>query len=126
MTTIGGLSSTNSGTSLASLGVPTNGTGSGRASPLRAAGKSQPPPSIPADGPIRFKAFPYTGENDYTILCSPGFLSVGGGDGKYGLWLDDRMAKGVSAGCPTFENEPLSEEGEKFGVLGVELWYIGS
>lgn len=28
---------------------------------------------------IQFKAFPYTGINDYMILCDPGFLSVGGG-----------------------------------------------
>lgn len=28
---------------------------------------------------IRFKAFPYSGENDYMIFCETGFLSVGGG-----------------------------------------------
>ena len=28
---------------------------------------------------IRFKAFPYSGENDYMILCETGFLSVGAG-----------------------------------------------
>lgn len=28
---------------------------------------------------IRFKAFPYSGINDYLILCEPHFLSVGGG-----------------------------------------------
>lgn len=28
---------------------------------------------------IRFKAFPYSGENDYMILCESHFLSVGGG-----------------------------------------------
>jgi hypothetical protein len=75
---------------------------------------------------IRFKAFPYTGENDYTIFCQQGFLSVGGGDGHYGLWLDNNLARGVSSPCPTFGNARLSDEGEKFGVLGVELWYIGS
>ncbi|GAM83159.1 hypothetical protein ANO11243_011450 [Dothideomycetidae sp. 11243] len=76
--------------------------------------------------PLRFKAFPYTGENDFTILCGHGYLSVGGGNGKYGVWLDDRMARGVSDSCPTFDNEPLSESGTKFDVLGVELWYIGA
>jgi hypothetical protein len=75
---------------------------------------------------VRFKAFPYTGENDYTIFCQQGFLSVGGGDGHYGLWLDNNLARGVSSPCPTFGNARLSDEGEKFGVLGVELWYIGS
>lgn len=28
---------------------------------------------------IRFKAFPYSGENDYMIFCEQGFLSIGGG-----------------------------------------------
>ncbi|KAI5837365.1 TLD-domain-containing protein [Morchella snyderi] len=74
---------------------------------------------------IRFKAFPYSGINDYMILCDNTSLSVGGGDGKYGLWLDDIFEKGVSQSCMTFGNEPLSEDGEKFEVIGVELWRIG-
>ncbi|KAF2018325.1 TLD-domain-containing protein [Aaosphaeria arxii CBS 175.79] len=75
---------------------------------------------------IRFKAFPYSGVNDYMIFCEHGFLSVGGGDGHYGLWLDDNLENGVSCPCPTFGNEPLSDEGKKFEVLGVELWYLGA
>lgn len=47
-------------------------------------------------------------------------------DGHYGLWLDDNLENGVSSTCPTFGNEPLSDEGSKFEVLGVELWYIGT
>jgi hypothetical protein len=64
--------------------------------------------------------------NDYMMFCETGFLSVGGGDGHYGLWLDDTFAKGVSSTCPTFGNEPLSEEGEKFDIIGVEVWSIGN
>jgi hypothetical protein len=75
---------------------------------------------------IRFKAFPYSGVNDYLMLCEAGFFSVGGGDGHYGLWLDDNFEKGVSASCPTFGNEPLSEEGIKFEIVGVELWSLGN
>ena len=75
---------------------------------------------------IRFKAFPYSGINDYLIFCEQGFLSLGGGDGHYGLWLDGSLEKGISGPCPTFGNEPLSEEGGKFEVLGVELWYLGA
>ncbi|KAJ5154505.1 uncharacterized protein N7500_009944 [Penicillium coprophilum] len=75
---------------------------------------------------IRFKAFPYSGVNDYMIFCETGFLSLGGGDGHYGLWLDSSLEKGVSAPCQTFGNEPLSDEGVKFDVLGVEVWYVGS
>ncbi|EED12383.1 oxidative stress response protein Oxr1, putative [Talaromyces stipitatus ATCC 10500] len=75
---------------------------------------------------IRFKAFPYSGINDYMMFCETGFLSVGGGDGHYGLWIDDSVEKGVSDSCPTFGNEPLSDDGTKFDILGVEIWYIGT
>ena len=74
---------------------------------------------------IRFKAFPYSGVNDYLIFCEQSYLSVGGGDGKYGLWLDGVMERGISSHCMTFGNEPLSEEGEKFEVVGVEVWCVG-
>ncbi|QSZ31341.1 hypothetical protein DSL72_000904 [Monilinia vaccinii-corymbosi] len=92
---------------------------------------SQGAPKSPSSGTstperIRFKAFPYSGINDYMMLCETGFLSIGGGDGHYGLWLDDTFEKGVSSSCPTFGNEPLSEEGEKFDILGVEVWSIGN
>ena len=75
---------------------------------------------------IRFKAFPYSGINEYYMLCEQHFISVGAGDGRFGLWLDDGLERGVSSMCQTFGNEPLSDEGEKFGVSGVELWVIGA
>jgi len=75
---------------------------------------------------IRFKAFPYTGENDFIVFCQHEYLSAGGGDGHYGIWLNSSLNRGVSETCPTFGNEPLSDEGHKFDVLGVELWYVGS
>lgn len=53
-------------------------------------------------------------------------MSVGSGGGHYGLWLDDSLDVGHSSRCETFGNEPLSDEGEKFGVIGVELWVVGS
>ncbi|KAL8289849.1 hypothetical protein RB597_001468 [Gaeumannomyces tritici] len=84
------------------------------------------PPQPPASPSIRFKAFPYSGVNEYYVYCEPLWLSVGGGDGKYGLWLDDSLEKGVSGRSLTFGNEPLSDQGDKFGVLGVELWIIGA
>lgn len=74
---------------------------------------------------IRFKAFPYSGINDFMIYCQKDFFSVGGGDGHYGLWLDHDLENGISEACPTFGNEPLSDEGKKFDVLGVEVWYVG-
>ncbi|KAL2163686.1 hypothetical protein VTH06DRAFT_5744 [Thermothelomyces fergusii] len=87
---------------------------------------SRSPSRSPTPQQIRFKAFPYSGVNDYYMLCEPHFLSLGAGDGKYGLWLDDSLERGISATSQTFGNEPLSDEGEKFGVLGVEVWVIGA
>lgn len=90
------------------------------------------------------------------IFCEQSFLSVGGGDGHYGLWLDDTFERGISSPwyvsldlyqilvnpfsytilkntntnnkptSPTFGNESLSDEGEKFDILGVEIWSIGT
>ncbi|QPG93832.1 oxidation resistance protein 1 [Epichloe festucae Fl1] len=90
---------------------------------------SQPPSgrgtSTPTDS-VRFKAFPYSGLNDCYINCETSFLSVGSGGGHYGLWLDDTLDVGHSSQCDTFGNEPLSDAGEKFGVLGVEVWVLGA
>ncbi|XXH01111.1 COPII subunit [Hypoxylon texense] len=87
------------------------------------AANPQPPPSQS----IRFQNFAYTGANDYCIFCETKFLSVGGGGGgTYGLWLNDGLSRGHSAPCDTFLNQPLSDEGEKFDVMGVELWVVGS
>jgi hypothetical protein len=75
---------------------------------------------------MRFKAFPYSGVNDYMIYCEQQYLSVGGGDGRYGLWLDSSLEHGVSSQSMTFGNEALSEEGEKFDIVGVEVWHIST
>jgi hypothetical protein len=78
------------------------------------------------EGPLlQFQGFPYTGLNDYIIYCTSEFLSLGGGDGHYGLWMDKDLIKGVSDRSLTFGNDPLSEEGVKFGIMGVEVWKVG-
>ncbi|KAF2864251.1 TLD-domain-containing protein [Piedraia hortae CBS 480.64] len=87
------------------------------------------PPKTPAQKKqgqtLRFKAFPYTGTNDFNIFCQADYLSVGGGDGHYGLWLDGSLSHGVSDTSLTFCNEPLSEMGNGFDVLSVEVWFVG-
>ncbi|ORY60885.1 oxidation resistance protein 1 [Pseudomassariella vexata] len=85
-------------------------------------------PAAAQNHSIRFQNFAYTGANDYCIFCETKFLSVGGGSGtsRFGLWLDDSFSRGHSGECDTFGNQPLSDEGEKFDVLGVELWVIGA
>ncbi|KAL8679612.1 MAG: hypothetical protein Q9186_004125 [Xanthomendoza sp. 1 TL-2023] len=119
-------SSSASATSLSTQPFTANGNKlpSPSPSPSSPSGTSTPSSSS-SDQRIRFKAFPYSGVNDYLIFCEQGFLSVGGGDGRYGLWLDGVLERGISSPCMTFGNEGLSEEGEKFEVVGVEVWWVG-
>ncbi|WFC98507.1 oxidation resistance protein 1 [Malassezia yamatoensis] len=56
---------------------------------------------------MALEVFSWTGQNDYVILSESNFLSVGNGDGKYGLWLDETLTYGSSARCPTFNNQVL-------------------
>ncbi|KAI1180997.1 hypothetical protein F4777DRAFT_182484 [Nemania sp. FL0916] len=95
--------------------------------PLHHNGNGRAPSPAPSLQSVRFQAFAYTGANDYCIFCETKFLSVGGGHGgTFGLWLNDSLSRGHSAECDTFLNQPLSEEGEKFDVIGVELWAVGT
>lgn len=86
-----------------------------------------PPAAGQESATMRFKAFPWTGLNDYQMYCTHDFISFGGGNGKYGLWLDDRLEHGVSGASETFGNEALCdsvEEGRRFDVLSVEVWKV--
>ncbi|SCU88109.1 LAMI_0D08812g1_1 [Lachancea mirantina] len=72
-----------------------------------------------------FKGFPFTGLNEFVIYCTSKFLSMGAGDGHYGLWIDSGLLNGVSNPSLTFGNETLSREGDKFHVVGLEVWRVG-
>lgn len=84
------------------------------------------------------KVFHWTGANDYMILSDHDLLSIGGGDGKFGLWIDSNLTKGASSRCPAFNNEvlcstvssgsneghhPQSDDGS-FDVIGLECWMV--
>ncbi|RDB18168.1 Oxidation resistance protein 1 [Hypsizygus marmoreus] len=79
----------------------------------------------------KLHVFKWTGKNNYVALCEPEYISFGGGDGNYGLYLDDTLFEGSSAPCPTFANEPLCSPGPKaagvvsFECVGLEVWAVG-
>ncbi|KAF2827380.1 TLD-domain-containing protein [Ophiobolus disseminans] len=75
---------------------------------------------------IRFQAFPWSAKDEMFMHCEKEYMLIGGGGGHSGLWLDDNLEHGISEKCETFGNEPLSDEGKRFEVIGVELWYIGA
>lgn len=77
-----------------------------------------------AEDEIRFKGFPFTGVNDYLIYCQHDSISIGSSDGYNGIWIDKNLMHGVSQRCDTFGNDVLSKEGERFKIMGLEVWMI--
>ncbi|GJE96157.1 TLD-domain-containing protein [Phanerochaete sordida] len=79
----------------------------------------------------KLRVFKWTGRNEYVALCEPEYISFGGGEGHYGLYVDATLMDGSSAHCPTFDNEPLCSpgprqgEGVTFECVGLEVWGIG-
>ncbi|SCV67394.1 BQ2448_5005 [Microbotryum intermedium] len=88
------------------------------------------------------QSFRWTGRNDYLALTESTFISIGGGDGKFGLWIDGVFEKGFTTRCPCFDNDPLTNEreweqigggedgsvggvGSKFEVVQFECWAVG-
>ncbi|KAJ3327746.1 oxidation resistance protein 1 [Blyttiomyces sp. JEL0837] len=67
------------------------------------------------------KVFKATGTNDYLILSEPNFFALGGGEGHFGLWVDEDLYNGHSGRCQTFDNDQLSSTAE-FDVVGLEIW----
>ncbi|KIL61647.1 hypothetical protein M378DRAFT_82266 [Amanita muscaria Koide BX008] len=68
-----------------------------------------------------FDVYKWTGRNKYVVLGEPDYISFGGGEGKYGLCLDETLFEGSSARCPTFDNEPLCSPGaNKAGAVAFE------
>ncbi|KAI9352261.1 TLD-domain-containing protein [Zopfochytrium polystomum] len=76
--------------------------------------------SSPSSSPL-VRVYPATGANDYLILSEAQCVALGGGSGRFGLWIDADIYNGHSGPCQTFDNERLSAEPE-FEVVGLEVW----
>ncbi|VEU24253.1 DEKNAAC105344 [Brettanomyces naardenensis] len=72
---------------------------------------------------LRLKVFPYTSINDFIIYSNHEFISIGSGNGKFGLWIDSSFVQGATDSVETFGNEPLSRD-RKFSILGLEIWKV--
>ncbi|OTF79329.1 TBC and LysM domain containing protein [Euroglyphus maynei] len=68
-----------------------------------------------------FECFPWTGENIFFIKGNVDSISIGAGEGNFGLWLDGDLYHGSSHPCKTFGNRTLSSE-EDFVVKSIECW----
>ncbi|GAA6019577.1 hypothetical protein JCM11491_001343 [Sporobolomyces phaffii] len=104
------------------------------------------PPSDPRLSPL-IKTYLPTYHNTYFQHASlhSGIALGGGNDGKFGLWVDERLERGWTGRSETFGNDPLTggtragngngsargpekedEEVGKFEVVGVECWAVGT
>uniref|UniRef100_A0A1Y1KG49 Oxidation resistance protein 1 n=1 Tax=Photinus pyralis TaxID=7054 RepID=A0A1Y1KG49_PHOPY len=68
-----------------------------------------------------FQVYNWTGENLYFIKGNNESLSIGAGDGKFGLWLDGDLYQGRSESCNTYGNDPLTPKVD-FVVKTLECW----
>ncbi|KAI8064486.1 TLDc domain-containing protein [Gongronella butleri] len=69
----------------------------------------------------KIKVYPWTGKNEYMIYSTIDCIALGGGHGRFGLWLNQDLEKGHSEPCATFDNECLSLH-PHFTCLDLEIW----
>ncbi len=74
---------------------------------------------------LQFKAFPHTGINAGILYCTQTSLAMGVSGGHYALMIDGNLEKGQSFPTETFGNEGLSDAGNRFNIVGVEVWRVG-
>eukprot|EP00794_Sanderia_malayensis_P012124 gene12124-13376_t len=72
----------------------------------------------------RIKVYRWSGTNTFFVKGDSKCLAIGGGDGLFGLWLDEDLYHGRSHSCKTFDNETLSSK-EDFICGGLEAWAFG-
>ncbi|KAI8148551.1 TLD-domain-containing protein [Fennellomyces sp. T-0311] len=65
----------------------------------------------------------WTGKNDYLIYSGREYVSVGGGDGRVAIWLNEDLLQGYTEPCATFDNKPLTTR-SNFECLALEIWGI--
>ena len=68
-----------------------------------------------------FNVYPWSQLNEYFVYSKEDTIALGGGSGKFGLWLDADLLQGSSAPCDTFLNSTLSCQ-EDFKPMIVEVW----
>lgn len=69
----------------------------------------------------KIQVWPWSTKNEFFITCGPQSLSIGAGDGQFGLTIDSDLHHGRTDHCATYDNEPLDPK-KDFMVKSVEVW----
>ncbi|KAI3629693.1 hypothetical protein MIR68_011128 [Amoeboaphelidium protococcarum] len=82
---------------------------------------------ITGDQTSKSSLIPYewTQKNDYFMLSESDFMAMGSGDGKFGIFIDHELYRGLSSNAPTFSNTiPLCTDAVKgeFKIVNMEIW----
>ncbi|KAI9263382.1 TLD-domain-containing protein [Phascolomyces articulosus] len=67
------------------------------------------------------ETYRWSGKNDYLCYSARDYISMGGGEGRVAIWLNEDLLQGHTESCATFDNEPLSTS-SKFECIGLEVW----
>ncbi|ORX50753.1 TLD-domain-containing protein [Piromyces finnis] len=60
--------------------------------------------------------------NQYYMLADNHFIAMGGGNGKFGLYLNENLIDGYLSPCMTFDYNSNILENENFECFGLEIW----
>jgi len=60
--------------------------------------------------------------NQYYMLADNHFIAMGGGNGKFGFYLNENLIDGYISPCMTYDYKSDIIENEKFECYGLEIW----
>jgi hypothetical protein len=78
-----------------------------------------------SDPDKKLSFYPWTGVNNYCQICDVdrGKIAMGGGEGDFGLIIDDAFQRGSTGRCSTFNNPALVPSiGGSFDILEFEVY----
>jgi len=60
--------------------------------------------------------------NQYFMLADNHFIAMGGGNGKFGFYLNENLIDGYISPCMTYNYNSDITENENFECIGLEIW----
>ncbi|ORX86268.1 TLD-domain-containing protein [Anaeromyces robustus] len=60
--------------------------------------------------------------NQYYMLADKHFIAMGGGNGKFGFYLNENLIDGYISPCMTYNYDRDITESENFECYGLEIW----